>query len=85
MVSPHPDPARLNRAADAALRQLRNAAVMDSGFGWLLSPRVAMALIAMAIAGGAVGAGWPVAQASASTDTLALLDSPNSIPADLTP
>jgi hypothetical protein len=85
LATPLPDPARLNRAADAALRQLRTAAVAEAGFAWLLAPRVAMGLMAMAIVGGAVGASWPVTPASATTDMFALLDNPNAIPADLSP
>ena len=86
---PLPDAARLNRIADEALRVVRRRAVADPGFTWLLAPRVAAGLVAMAIAGGAVGANWPVPQPApaiaAPTDAVALLDIPLATPADVSP
>ena len=84
--NPLPNAARLNRIADEALRVLRRRAAADPGFTWLLAPRVAAGLVAMAIAGGAVGANWPVQQPTiAPTDAVALLDIPLTTPADVSP
>jgi hypothetical protein len=75
-----PDAARLNRIADEALRMLRRRSLPEPVFGWLLAPRVAVALLAFMVAGGAVGANWPEQQATSGGDVLAMLDTPAAIP-----
>lgn len=83
LANPEPDAQRLNRAADAALRRIRQSSARDAGFAWMLSPQMAFGLMLMAAAGGMVGTRWPAgaAQASSSTsDVVALLAAPAVLP-----
>jgi hypothetical protein len=84
LINPLPDSARLNRVADEALRVVRREAARDAGFGWLLAPRVAIAMVAMLVLGSAAGISWPAAS-STQTDEVALLDVPTAAPIGMTP
>jgi hypothetical protein len=76
LINPLPDQVRLNRISDEALRVVRRQAAREADFGWLLAPRVAAALVAMLVAGSAVGAGWPATAPTTQSDEVALLDIP---------
>lgn len=78
-----PAPARLNRAADEALRHIRRSTGREAGFAWLLSPQMAFGLLLMAVAGGTVGATWPATGSQAASgggDIVALMVSPAGVP-----
>lgn len=77
LANPEPEPARLTRIADAALRAARTPAPREAAFAWLLSPRLVAGLLAAASIGLVVGlAGWPMGAVAAQAGISGLLDLP---------
>jgi hypothetical protein len=77
LPNPEPEPARLTRIADAALRAARATPPPEPAFGWLLSPRAVSGLLAAAAVGLIVGViGWPMGAAASQAGIAALLDLP---------
>jgi hypothetical protein len=75
--NPEPEPARLTKIADGALRAARVAAPPEAAFGWLLSPRAVSFLLAVAAMGLVVGVvGWPMGAVAAQAGISGLLDLP---------